>query len=125
MDEITKYNFNFISIFIQLVSAENWGEWTKLQFSSDKGLTLETSAFYSLRWPIYVFNSVVNTKLPAILSHRRSITVSLKIFPLFIKLTVDRLITTWILNFRLLFMEKISALSTGSDFNPALVHMDM
>ena len=31
---------------------------------SDEGLTLETSAF--LRWLIYVFNPVVNTKLPAI-----------------------------------------------------------
>ena len=31
---------------------------------SDKGLTLESSALYSLRWPIYVFISVVNTKLP-------------------------------------------------------------
>ena len=31
---------------------------------------------------IYVFNSVVNTKLPAILSHRRSTTVSLETYPL-------------------------------------------
>ena len=31
---------------------------------SDEGLTLETSAF--LRWLIYVFNPVVNTKLHAI-----------------------------------------------------------
>ena len=32
----------------------------------DEGLTLETSAFfYPLRRPMYVFNSVVNTKLPA------------------------------------------------------------
>ena len=31
--------------------------------------------FNSLRWRIYVFNSVVNTKLPAKLSHRRSTTV--------------------------------------------------
>ena len=30
---------------------------------SDEGLTLETSGFF-LRWLIYVFNSVVNTKLP-------------------------------------------------------------
>ena len=47
---------------------------------SDEGLTLETSAF--LRWLIYVFNPVVNTKLPAILSHRRSTTVSLETYPL-------------------------------------------
>ena len=33
---------------------------------SNEGLTLETSAFYSLRWLIYVFNPVVNTKLPAV-----------------------------------------------------------
>ena len=50
---------------------------------SDEGLTLETSAFfYFLRWLIYVFNPVVNTKLPAILSHRRSTTVSLETYPL-------------------------------------------
>ena len=49
---------------------------------SDEGLTLETSAFFTLlRWLIYVFNSVVNTKLPAILSHRRSTTVSLETYP--------------------------------------------
>ena len=33
----------------------------------DEGLTLETSAFfYPLRRPIYIFNSVVNNKLPAV-----------------------------------------------------------
>ena len=30
---------------------------------SDEGLTLDTSAFKLLRWPIYVINSVDNTKL--------------------------------------------------------------
>ena len=30
---------------------------------SDEGLTLETSALYSLRWPIYIFNLVDITKL--------------------------------------------------------------
>ena len=39
------------------------------------------SFFYPLRWLIYVFNSVVNTKLPAILSHRCSTTVSLETYP--------------------------------------------
>ena len=39
------------------------------------------SFFYSLRWSIYVFNSVINTKLPTILSHRRSTTVSLETHP--------------------------------------------
>ena len=34
-----------------------------------------------LRWLIYVFNSVVDTKLPALLSHRRSTTVSLETYP--------------------------------------------
>ena len=33
----------------------------------EEGVTLETSAFYPLRWLIYVFNSVVNTKLPAVI----------------------------------------------------------
>ena len=37
--------------------------------------------FYPLRWLIYIFNSVVNTKLPAIPSHRRSTTVSLETYP--------------------------------------------
>ena len=32
-------------------------------FRSDEGLTLETSALYSLRWPIYIFNLVDITKL--------------------------------------------------------------
>ena len=55
----------------------------------DEGLTLENSAFYPLRWPIYVFNSVFNTKLPVILSHRRSTPVSLETYPLsFIHLNV-------------------------------------
>ena len=52
-----------------------------LHQSGGKGLTLETSAFYSLQWLIYVFNSVVNTKLPAILSRRCSTTVSLETSP--------------------------------------------
>ena len=125
MDELTKYKFNFISFLLNWFLRKTGASGLNWQFSSDEGLTLETSAFYSLRWPIYVFNSVVITELHAILSHRRSITFSLKIFPLFIKLTVDRRITTWIVTFRLLFMEKISAWSAGSDFNPAPVHMDM
>ena len=49
--------------------------------SGGEGLTLETSAFYSLQWLIYIFNSVVNTKLPAILSRRCSTTVSLETSP--------------------------------------------
>ena len=58
-----------------------------LHQSGGKGLTLETSAFYSLQWLIYVFNSVVNTKLPAILSRRCSTTVSLETSP-FIRLSL-------------------------------------
>ena len=45
-------------------------------------------AFYPFRWLIYVFNSVVNTKLPAILSHRRRTTVSLETYP-FILFSID------------------------------------
>ena len=48
---------------------------------SDEGLTLETSALYSLRWPIYIFNLVDTTKLPCY-PHRRSTTVSLETFTL-------------------------------------------
>ena len=49
---------------------------------SDEGLTLETSALYSLRWPIYIFNLVDTTKLPCY-PHRRSTTVSLETFTLY------------------------------------------
>ena len=32
------------------------------------GISIFTSTFfYPLQWPIYIFNTVVNTKLPAIL----------------------------------------------------------
>ena len=37
-----------------------------------KGLRSKRQPLNSLRWSIYVFNSVVNTKLLVILSHRRS-----------------------------------------------------
>ena len=53
-----------------------------LSFRSDEGLTLETSALYSLRWPIYIFNLVDITKLPCY-PHRRSTTVSLETFTLY------------------------------------------
>ena len=46
-----------------------------------KGQRSKRKLFYPLRWLIYVFNSVVNTKLPAILSHRCSTTVSLETYP--------------------------------------------
>ena len=49
--------------------------------SSSKGERSKRQLFYSLRWLIYVFNPVVNTKLPAILSHRRSTTISLETYP--------------------------------------------
>ena len=39
--------------------------------------------FYPLRWLNDIFNSVVNTKLPAILSYQRSTTVSLETYPLY------------------------------------------
>ena len=50
---------------------------------SDEGLTLETPAFKLFTVSIYVFNSVVNTKLPVILAHRRSTTISLETYPLY------------------------------------------
>ena len=60
-----------------VVSQRTAKKFTKLQKPhvlcnrSDEGLTLETSAFCPLRWLIYVFNSVVNTKLPKIhISHQ-------------------------------------------------------
>ena len=46
-------------------------------FRSDKGLTLETSAFIiPVRWSIYIINSVDKTKFCILLPHRRSTTVS-------------------------------------------------
>ena len=47
-----------------------------------KGWHSKHELFYPLRRPIYVFNSVVNTNLSAILSHRRSTTVYLEIYTL-------------------------------------------
>ena len=41
------------------------------------------SFFHPLRWLIYVFNSVVNTKLPAILSNRRKTSFFRNLPPLF------------------------------------------
>ena len=45
-----------------------------------EGLTLETPAFLPFTVANYVFKPVVNTKLPAILSHRRNTTVSLETY---------------------------------------------
>ena len=56
----------------------------RLWSTRDQGSNIawsEKKAKKPLRWLIYVFNSVVNTKLPAILSHRRSTTVSLETYP--------------------------------------------
>ena len=48
------------------------------------GLTLETSAFNSLWWPIYIFNLVDVTKLPSsCYLHQCSTTVSLETFTLY------------------------------------------
>ena len=40
---------------------------------------------YSLQRPIYIFNQVVNTKLPATLSHQCSTTVSLETYAFYFK----------------------------------------
>ena len=48
-----------------------------------KGLTLETSASLLFTVANLRFNSVVNAKLPVILSHRRINTVSLETYPLY------------------------------------------
>ena len=39
----------------------------QVSYRSDEGLT-KSHLFYSLRWSNYVFNSVVNTKLPDLCS---------------------------------------------------------
>ena len=53
-----------------------------------KGQHSKRQLSYSLRWLIYVFNPVVKTKLPAILSQQRSTTVSLETYP-FIHLKLE------------------------------------
>ena len=45
-----------------------------------KGQHSKRQLFYSLRWLIHVFNPVVNTKLPAILSQQCNTTVSLETY---------------------------------------------
>ena len=54
--------------------------WSKKKFLW-RANTQNVSFFYPLWCLIYVFNPVVNTKLPAIPSHRRSTTVSLETYP--------------------------------------------
>ena len=56
-------------------------KFVQLLHRPDEGLTLETLAFLPFTVANLKFNSVVNFKLPAKLSHRRSITVSLETYP--------------------------------------------
>ena len=60
-----------------------WAFWALPLLQSDwrSANARNVSFFYPLRWLIYVLNSAVNTKLPAILSHRCSTTVSLETYP--------------------------------------------
>ena len=74
--------------------------------------------FYPLRWPIYAFNSVVNTELPALLSHRRSTTVSSETYTLYIEDTYSVVKLESPLNVRLLMwvmLLKVSTLKTGEN----------
>ena len=74
--------------------------------------------FYPLRWLIYAFNSVVNTELPALLSHRRSTTVSSETYPLYIEDTYSVVKLESPLNVRLLMwvmLLKVSTLKTGKN----------
>jgi len=56
--------------------------WEVLKFrrSEGLGLTLKTSAFESLRWPIHIIKPVDKTKLSCYTPHRRSTTVSLETY---------------------------------------------
>ena len=56
----TKLLFHFRGIFANLTCAQFLKGIEKHR--TDEGLTLETSAF-SLRWPIYLINSVVKSKI--------------------------------------------------------------
>ena len=73
---------------------------------SDEGLTLETSALYSLRWPIYIFNLVDITKLPCY-PHRRSTTVSLETFTLYPTCTVC--FRGWVVHLLIIFNQPVKS----------------
>ena len=82
------YTLHFIgdSVMTQFIFESLWHIFWLSFFHfhcSDEGLTLVRSAFLLLTVANLRFNLVVNTKLPAILSHRRSTTVSLETYPLY------------------------------------------
>ena len=63
------WNLNRLHVWKSSWVGVQLGKGWQCKNRSDEGLTLETSAFfYPLRWLIYVFNPVVNTKLPTFLS---------------------------------------------------------
>ena len=70
----------------------------KQTIRSDEGLTLETSAFQiSVRWSIYINNSVDKPNFRVSLRHQRSTTVSLETNPVYsfvIKQTVNLIFRT-------------------------------
>ena len=70
-------------IFDKIIYKKNNSSSTSLLNRSEEGLTLETLAFKLLM----VANLRLNTKLPNILSHRRSTTVSLETYPLLLHWT--------------------------------------
>ena len=80
--------FTFFGCYFQ------WSAMSDSSIALTKAWRSRRQLFNSLRWPIYVFNSVVTFStqlLPAILSHRRSTIVSLETYP-FIPLP-DSLVT--------------------------------
>ena len=75
--------------FINGVDNVNWPPYRDSKSwhfrANDEGLTLKTSAFrISVRWPIYIINSVDKTKFLYTTSPPRSTTVSLETTPSFI-----------------------------------------
>ena len=79
---VTLLNQQFLTLF---VATFGWStQWHLLRTNrSDEGLTLETSAFsISVRWSIYIINSVDKPNFRVSLPHRRSTTVSSKTNPL-------------------------------------------
>ena len=70
-------------VFKETVLLRRWGNspqkrsWVDFSIRSDEGLTLETSAFrISVRWPIYIINSVDKTKF--LYTKYRGLVISLE-----------------------------------------------
>ena len=87
------YLYIYIYIYINIMRGKNEAttypnkpvSWIASLFRGLIKFNLTVKGKKALRWLIYVFNPVDNTKLPALLSHWRSTTVSLETYPFIYK----------------------------------------